>query len=76
MTTKKEIDYALCSGVGFPKSKGGPLRYADAEGLKSILEKLEFYAQKDNRFWPAYLIRKMVSAGYLGAESKMGFYQY
>jgi len=76
ISTGPEIDYALCAGTGFPESKGGPLRYADSVGLDLVLRKLEAHAASNLRFWPAYLLRKMVAAGFLGVKSKTGFYQY
>lgn len=77
VSTISEIDFAMMSAIGFPRDKGGPLRYADIIGLDKITEDLELFAQKVGfRFWPSYLLRKMVAAGFWGKKRRQGFYSY
>jgi 3-hydroxyacyl-CoA dehydrogenase/enoyl-CoA hydratase/3-hydroxybutyryl-CoA epimerase len=60
--TVEEIDLGLVFGVGFPRFRGGLLRYADSQGLDNILRALDEYA-KDldaRRFEACSLIREMV----------------
>ena len=39
------LDTAMALGLGFPKSVGGPLRYADQLGLDKVVEMSERYAR-------------------------------
>lgn len=72
-----EIDLAMVAGIGFPQDKGGLLKYADAIGLDQILSKLEeFERVLGDRFHPAYRLRQMAQAGWHGAKTKRGFYEY
>ncbi len=56
------IDFAMIMGAGFPPFYGGPLRYAQQEGLDSILKDLETWCDQDlSRFKPADLLKNLVS---------------
>ena len=56
------IDFAMIMGAGFPPFYGGPLRYAEQEGLSSILKDLETWCEEGlSRFKPADLLTKLVS---------------
>ncbi len=41
-----ELDMAMLNGLGFPPFRGGPMRYAQAIGTSSIIEKAKTYSQK------------------------------
>jgi 3-hydroxyacyl-CoA dehydrogenase len=72
-----DIDLAMLAGTGFPQDKGGPLHYADVVGVDVVLDKLkEFSKTMGSRFWPAPLLKRMVSANYLGQKTKRGFFNY
>ncbi len=60
--TVQEIDLGLLFGIGFPRFRGGLLRYADSKGLDNILKALDQYArdQDAGRFEACALIREMV----------------
>jgi len=60
--TVEEIDLGLVFGIGFPRFKGGLLRYADSKGLDKILRALDQYARDLDamRFEACALIREMV----------------
>ncbi len=59
-----DIDTALVNGYGFPRWRGGPMKYADDVGLPTILADLESYAKEDPDFWtPSELLRRLVSEG-------------
>lgn len=77
VASARDIDLAMVAGIGFPKEKEGPLHYADALGLDTVLAELEAYAQTlGPRFWPAPMLRRMVSAGFTGSASGRGFFTY
>jgi 3-hydroxyacyl-CoA dehydrogenase len=77
IATASDIDMAMMAGVGFPQDKGGLLHYADQIGIDVVLAKLEAFSKTlGSRFWPAYRLKKMAGAGYLGVKSKKGFFTY
>jgi 3-hydroxyacyl-CoA dehydrogenase/enoyl-CoA hydratase/3-hydroxybutyryl-CoA epimerase len=50
----EELDLAMIFGTGFPPFRGGLLKYADAQGLKHIVERLEAFEIKfGKRFKPS-----------------------
>ena len=77
VASARDIDLAMVAGTGFPKEKEGPLHYADALGIDTVLAELEAYAQAlGPRFWPAPMLRRMVSAGFTGSTAGRGFFTY
>jgi 3-hydroxyacyl-CoA dehydrogenase/enoyl-CoA hydratase/3-hydroxybutyryl-CoA epimerase len=59
-----DADFGMIMGTGFAPFQGGPLRYADATGLRVIVEQLERWAQKQPaQFAPCQLLRRMVRTG-------------
>ncbi len=77
VASPSDIDLAMLAGTGFPQDKGGPLHLADGIGVDVVLEKLkEFSKALGPRFWPAPLLKRMVSANYLGQKTKRGFFNY
>jgi 3-hydroxybutyryl-CoA dehydrogenase len=70
-----EIDDAMKAGAGHPM---GPLTLADFVGLDtlgSICDVL-FEEFRERRFAAPPILRKMLSAGWFGRKSGMGFYDY
>jgi len=70
-----EIDEAMKAGAGHPM---GPLTLADFVGLDtlgSICDVL-FEEFRERRFAPPPTLRKMLSAGWFGRKSGIGFYDY
>ena len=77
VASARDIDLAMVAGIGFPKEKEGPLHYADALGIDTVLAELEAYAQTlGTRFWPAPMLRRMVAAGFTGRAAGRGFFIY
>ncbi len=58
-----DIDTVYVNGYGFPSYVGGPMWYADTQGLDKVLVDIErFYLQTGDQIWkPAELIRQLVS---------------
>ncbi len=77
VSSLSDIDIAMLAGTGFPQDKGGPLHYADAQGLDNILKEMEkFSSIFGQRFWPAPILKRYVPAGWLGVKTKKGFFDY
>ena len=56
-----DIDVVFNNGYGFPKWRGGPMKYADMIGLNKILKNIQKYSEEDPRFWsPPKLLEDLV----------------
>jgi len=73
--TPEAIDQVMKLGMNHPM---GPLTLADLIGLDVVLFVMEVLQRDlgEDKYRPAYLLRKMVDAGYLGRKSGRGFYSY
>ncbi|PCK23042.1 3-hydroxyacyl-CoA dehydrogenase NAD-binding domain-containing protein [Rhodococcus qingshengii] len=59
-----DVDITFMHGFGFPRFRGGPMKYADTVGLDRILRDLEEFALDDPGFWrPAPLLCDLVAQG-------------
>ena len=59
-----DIDVTLLYGYGFPRWRGGPMKYADMVGLDQILADIRGYAEEDDFAWqPAKLLVDLVERG-------------
>jgi len=59
-----DVDVTLVHGYGFPRHRGGPMKYADQVGLAQILADIRAFAQTDPLFWkPSALLITLVEAG-------------
>ncbi len=57
-----DVDVTLLYGYGFPRWRGGPMHYADAEGLGSVLATIRAAAAEDPWFWrPAPLLVRLAA---------------
>ena len=74
-TSREDIDTAVQLGLGHPM---GPLTLLDLIGLDTALNVSEvLYDEfKDPLYSAPTLLKRMVSAGYLGRKSGRGFYEY
>jgi len=58
-----DVDMVLLFGYGFPRHWGGPLKWADMQGLDGILADIQSYAKEDDFFWtPSALLERLVAA--------------
>ena len=59
-----DVDVTKLFGYGFPRYRGGPLKYADSCGLDKILLDLKEFEKEDPLFWePSKLIIELVNKG-------------
>lgn len=59
-----DIDVVKVLGFGFPRWRGGPMRYVDSIGANKILQWIQQYSEDDPLFWrPAPLLSRMSEDG-------------
>jgi 3-hydroxyacyl-CoA dehydrogenase len=62
-----DIDMVYLTGYGFPLWRGGPMCYADQQGLFNVAQSMKRFAQNPNddaSFWqPAPLLARLVAEG-------------
>lgn len=59
-----DVDITLIHGYGFPRYRGGPLKYADQYGLPQVLADIREFAEEDPLFWTASpLLVQLVERG-------------
>ena len=59
-----DIDVTFLFGYGFPRWRGGPMKWADMQGLDKVLADIQEFAKEDALFWqPAALLQKLVAEG-------------
>ena len=62
-----DIDMVYITGYGFPMHRGGPMNYADMQGLFNVVQAMKRFAANphdDAAFWkPAPLLAKLAAEG-------------
>ncbi|AJZ60054.1 enoyl-CoA hydratase/isomerase family protein [Paraburkholderia fungorum] len=46
-----DVDVTFLYGYGFPRYRGGPMKYADTVGLATVLADIREFAKEDPLFW-------------------------
>ncbi len=75
LATKEDIDTGVRLGLGHPM---GPLALADLIGMDTSLFIADaiYEELKDPLYAPPVILKKMVTAGWLGRKTGKGFYEY
>ena len=75
IATRDDIDTGFVGGLGYPM---GPLAMLDAIGLDTVLlgTTAMYEDLKDPQYASPTLLKKMVTAGWLGCKTGKGFYEY
>ncbi|UVE17592.1 3-hydroxyacyl-CoA dehydrogenase [Pseudomonas sp. LS44] len=69
----QDIDLVYRNGYGFPASQGGPMAWADGQGLGEILARLQRLQELFGAHWqPAALIKQLASSGKRFADMQEG----
>lgn len=59
-----DVDVTFVHGYGFPRHRGGPMKYADTHGLDKVLMDIREFAKQDPLFWqPSPLLVKLAEEG-------------
>lgn len=59
-----DVDVTFLYGYGFPRHRGGPMKYADMVGLPDVLADIRAFAAEDPLFWtPSPLLVELVERG-------------
>lgn len=68
-----DVDVVLLNGYGFPRWRGGPMHWADAQGLAQITADIDRFAEQDDHFWQvAPLLRDLAATGGRFADLNQG----
>jgi 3-hydroxyacyl-CoA dehydrogenase len=59
-----DVDVTFLYGYGFPRHRGGPMKYADTVGLANVLADIREFSKQDPLFWQASpLLIELVEQG-------------
>ncbi|MCB1384046.1 MAG: enoyl-CoA hydratase/isomerase family protein [Notoacmeibacter sp.] len=69
-----DVDVVWIYGYGFPVGKGGPMHWADGEGLAKIVDRLEYWHGKTGAdvFKPSALLKRLAAEGKTFADFQAG----
>jgi 3-hydroxyacyl-CoA dehydrogenase/enoyl-CoA hydratase/3-hydroxybutyryl-CoA epimerase len=59
-----DVDFAMIMGTGFAPFRGGPLHYAESQGLARVADEMTRLSQSDgSRFQPCQLLQRLAAQG-------------
>jgi 3-hydroxyacyl-CoA dehydrogenase len=59
-----DVDVVWVYGYGFPAFRGGPLRYADSVGLRTIYDEMLAFEREHGAYWmPSPLLAELATSG-------------
>ena len=65
-----DMDIVYINGYGFPIWRGGPMFYANQQGLDKVIEKMNNFSKLDEEFWkPAPLLQKLADESSVFGEA-------
>lgn len=68
-----DVDLVYLNGYGFPQDKGGPMSWADSQGVDDIFARLHTLQNHYGNHWqPAALIEKLATSGKRFSDVKEG----
>ncbi len=68
-----DVDVTLLHGYGFPRAKGGPLHWADGQGLRPIADRVQALAAEYPVLWqPSALLRRLADQDGRFADLNVG----
>lgn len=68
-----DVDLVYLNGYGFPADKGGPMAWADAQGVSAIRDRLLALQERFGEHWkPAALIERLAADGKRFSEVQEG----
>ena len=79
VASHRDIDFGMMAGAGLDPRRGllPPFLRADAEGLDTVLARLERARERyGERLFVPIVLRRLVAQGRLGQKSGQGFYPY
>jgi 3-hydroxyacyl-CoA dehydrogenase len=66
-----DIDTIWANGYGFPKARGGPMRYAEETGIANVLGAIRGFAVADPAFWRVSpLLERAAAAGTFASANR------
>ncbi len=59
-----DVDVVMILGMGFPRWRGGPMKWADLQGLLELRKAILAFAPQDPAFWvPSELLSELIKNG-------------
>lgn len=72
-TSSHDIDLVYLNGYGFPVERGGPMTWADEQGIAAIGQRLLSLAERFGKHWqPAALLERLISENRRFADVREG----
>jgi len=70
-TRASDIDVIYCNGFGFPRSRGGPMFYAETIGFDTVLARVNEYRARFGEYWRAAPLLERFAASAAGLKTRL-----